>query len=71
MAFPKDWLGFDIWNRTRTIWLLSLMNLLLNALSVYLLWVIANRIELLASHGAAAASAGTQQIAVVSGGGGS
>ena len=40
MAFPKDYLSWDVWNKTKAIWLMSVINLLLNAMSVYLLWLI-------------------------------
>ena len=73
MAFPKDLITYDIWNKSKAIWLISLMNLALNAVSVYLLWVIAQHLGALshlahlAHASAASASSGTQQIAVISG----
>ena len=74
MAFPgKDWLSFEVWNKTKAIWLISIANLILNALTVYLLWDLTNIMKALVHGGAGAvvSHAAQQQIAVVSGGGGS
>ena len=68
MAFPKDYLSWDVWNKTKAIWLISILNLLLNGISVYLLWMIYG---VLANHGVAQIVQGVQQgqqIAVVKGG---
>ena len=66
MAWPRDMINWEIWSRTKAIWLMSVLNLLLNAMSVHLLWLIYGALSHAgAPAAAAAASSATQQIAVV------
>ena len=62
MAFPKDMISWETWKRTSAIYLLSIANLLLNVLSVWLLWQIASSMH----QTSQAIQQAVQQIAVVS-----
>ena len=67
MAINGKIMEWEIWRKSNAIYLISIANLILNALSVYFLWTIS---QALVHHSVAAASAtsAAQQIAVVKGG---